>query len=43
MKAKYQETPWYEIAGMWDVLIHAYFRTDGRLIYISATQDIPDI
>lgn len=43
MKAKYPEIPWDEIAGMRDVLIHAYFRTDGRLIYKTATRDIPDL
>lgn len=40
---KYRETPWDEIAGMRDVLIHAYFRTDERLLYLSATRDIPQL
>jgi len=43
MKAKYPNIPWDEIAGMRDVLIHAYFRTDVRLIYKTATRDITDL
>ena len=43
MKAKYPEIRWDEIAGMRDVLIHAYFRTDVRLIYKTATRDIADL
>ena len=43
MKAKYPEIPWDEIAGMRDVLIHAYFRADVRLIYKTATRDIAEL
>jgi uncharacterized protein with HEPN domain len=43
MKVKYPEIPWDEIAGMRDVLIHAYFRTYERLIYKTSTRDIPEL
>ena len=43
MKLKYPAIPWDEIAGMRDVLIHAYFRTDVRLIYKTATRDIAQL
>ena len=43
MKVKYPAIPWDEIAGMRDVLIHAYFRTDVRLIYKTATRDIDQL
>lgn len=43
MKGKYPEVSWDEIAGMRDVLIHAYFRTDERLIFLTATRDIPEL
>jgi uncharacterized protein with HEPN domain len=43
MKERHQEIPWDEIAGMRDVLIHAYFRADVRLIYKTATHDIAEL
>ena len=43
MKVKYPAIPWDEIAGMRDILIHAYFRTDVRLIYKTATRDIAEL
>jgi len=43
MKERHQDIPWDEIAGMRDVLIHAYFRADVRLIYKTATRDIAEL
>lgn len=43
IKERHHEIPWDEIAGMRDVLIHAYFRTDVRLIYKTATHDIAEL
>ncbi|MDD1729252.1 MAG: DUF86 domain-containing protein [Methanospirillum sp.] len=43
MKERHSEIPWDEIAGMCDVLIHAYFRADVRLIYKTATRDIAEL
>ena len=43
IKERHHEIPWDEIAGMRDVLIHAYFRADVRLIYKTATHDIAEL
>ncbi|MFH0966618.1 MAG: HepT-like ribonuclease domain-containing protein [Methanobacteriota archaeon] len=43
MKEIYPEIPWDEIAGMWDILIHAYFKADVRMIYKTATRDIAEL
>ncbi len=43
MKERHPEILWNEMAGMRDVLIHAYFRADVRLLYKTATCDIPEL
>jgi uncharacterized protein with HEPN domain len=41
IKLQYPEIPWKEIAGMRDVLTHAYFRTDLELLYTTGKISVP--
>ena len=43
IKEKHQEIPWRRIAGMRDVLIHAYFGIDLELTWRVATEEVPQL
>jgi uncharacterized protein with HEPN domain len=43
VKERHQEIPWKRIAGMRDVLIHAYFSVDLELTWRVATEEIQQL
>ena len=39
-KTKYPTIPWRDIAGMRDILLHEYFRTDLKRVWETAHRDL---
>jgi len=43
LKEKHPEIPWKEISGMRDMLIHEYFDVDLEEVWVTCTEDIPEL
>jgi uncharacterized protein with HEPN domain len=43
LKAKYQETPWRDISGMRDKLIHGYFGVKMELVWETIQVKLPEL
>jgi len=42
-KARHPEIPWPEIIGFRNVVIHEYFGLSWPIIWVTATEDVPDL
>lgn len=40
---RYRDIPWRDIGGMRDKLIHHYFGVDFEQVWLTATNDLPDL
>ena len=43
MRTKHSDVPWKDIAGMRDILSHAYFSTDVKRLWDAVIFDIPKL
>ena len=42
-QARHQEIEWADIIGFRNIAVHAYFSVDWSIVWITATNDVPDM
>ncbi|RMF57484.1 MAG: DUF86 domain-containing protein [Calditrichaeota bacterium] len=43
LREQYPEIPWQDMVGMRNKLIHDYLGVDVELVWVTATEDLPDL
>ncbi len=43
LRQQYTEIPWQDVAGMRDKLIHDYLGVDVQTVWLTATEDVPEL
>lgn len=43
LQSRYPEIPWADIIGFRNIVVHAYFSVDWETVWITATQDVPEL
>ncbi len=43
IKDKYPQIPWKNIAGMRDILVHAYFKVDSAIVWEVVKRRLPEL
>jgi uncharacterized protein with HEPN domain len=43
LKQKYPATPWREIAGMRNILVHDYFRINQNIVWETVEKHVPQL
>ena len=43
IRSQHGSVPWRDIAGMRDKLVHDYFGVDVGMVWVTATEDLPEL
>jgi uncharacterized protein with HEPN domain len=43
LKARHPEVPWGDIVGFRNIAVHAYFSVDWGIVWVTATEEVPQL